>query len=101
MKGYFVEDLQGNYFFQIENWGLFATQKEIADTIRDFPDFHDGCEENEDCNNDNCAISNLPDYALFEIWQFRPHRATPSQFERFGYKPSDIENDWNDESDMA
>ena len=89
----------GGYYERRQFMGY--TKKEIADTIRDFPDFHDGCEENEDCENDNCAISNLPDSALFEIWQFRPHRATPSQFERFGYKPSDIESDWNDESEVA
>lgn len=93
MRGYFVEDTQGPYFLQLENWGLFNTQRDIVKIIRSFGDFHDSCESWENCSANECAISKLPNYAIFDIWGFRPHRATPSNFAKFGYSPGDIASD--------
>ena len=95
MKGYFVEDLQDTSWLSITNWGLFNSISSVREVITGYDDFHEGCEEDESvCENNQCALAKLPTYQLLEIWQFRLHRATPSQFDRFGYVPSDIKSEW-------
>lgn len=93
MKGYFVEDTQFQYgggWLAPENWGLFRSIKEIKKVILSYGDFHDSCEDDENCDNNLCAKAQLPAHTLMEMWEFRIHRATPSQLNRFGYKPSDL-----------
>ena len=97
MKGYFVEDTQfefGGGWLSIENWGLFKSLKDIRKVIMSYDDFHDSCEEEESvCDMNACNLAKLPTYQLLDIWSFRVHRATPSQFERFNYAPSDIKSE--------
>lgn len=94
MKGYFVEDIQfpyGGGWLAPENWGLFKSVKDIKQVILAYGDFHNTCEESESvCEANACAKAQLPVHILMDIWDFRIHRATPSQLSRFGYKPSEL-----------
>lgn len=75
MKQYFVIDKQGTGWKEGTVW---RSIKEIANSIRDYADY-----EQE-------SHGKLTDSQLIELWEFEYHRLTPSNYLRYGVKPSDF-----------
>lgn len=75
---YFVIDRQGTGW---KEYCLWNSVKEIADSIRDYPD----------CEDDLAALS---DRRLIAEWDFEVHRLTPGNCMKYGVRPSDFEDEY-------